>query len=153
MEFIAPMLIMITTALTIGSIWRTAIVNRRMRESARAFVELQTKLIDKFGSAEEVVRYLESSAGQRLLDGQASAPASPHARILDSIHTGILILMGGAGLVVAGNVSDDQVRQTMHVLGMVGVVLGAGYLISAGVSWALLRAWGRLQAPESETAS
>jgi hypothetical protein len=145
MEFLAPMLVLITGALTIGSIWRAAIVNRRQRENARAWVDLQSKLIDKFGAAEEMLRYLESDAGRRLLDGQATAVASPHARVLDSIHMGLLVLMGGVGLLAASGTTDPQVHEVMRVLGMVATVLGVGFLASAGVSWALLRSWGQIR--------
>ena len=152
MDFLAPMLVLIIGSLTIGSIWRTAIVNRRQRENARAYVELQSKLIDKFGAADDVMRYLEGDAGKRLLQDQATAPASPYARILDSIHTGLLVLMGGVGLLAASGVSDRQVQEVMSVLGIVGTVLGAGFLASAGVSWVLLRSWGQLGNEKNESA-
>ena len=145
MEFLAPMLVLITGALTVGSIWRTAIVNRRQRENARAWVDLQTKLIDKFGAADEMVRYLESDAGRHLLDGQATASASPHSRVLDSIHMGLLVLAGGIGLLLASGSSDPQVYQVMSVLGKVAALLGIGFLASAGISWALLRSWGQIR--------
>jgi len=150
LEDIAPMLVLIIAALTIGSIWRSSIVNRRLRENARVWGELQGKLIDRFGDAAEVVRYLESDTGRRLLDSQASSPTSPHTRILDSIHLGLLVLMGGIGVLAAGAVADRQVADFMHVLGLIGAVVGVGFLASAGVSWALLRNWGLLDPPTRE---
>ncbi len=144
MDFIAPMLVLIVGALTIGSILRTQIVNRRLRENTRAWADVQTRLIDKFGSADEVVRYLEGDAGRRLLDGQTNGSGSPHARILDSIHTGLLVLLGGIGLVAAGVVGHDEVRELVQILGMIAMILGVGFLASAGVSWFLLGKWGLL---------
>ena len=144
MDFIAPMLVLITGALTVGSILRTQIINRRLRENARAWADLQTKLIDKFGNADEVVRYLESDAGKRLLDGQTNGAGAPHARVLDSIHTGLLVFLGGIGLIAAGAMNKEEIRELLQVVGMVATVLGAGFLASAAVSWRLLKGWGLL---------
>ena len=53
MDFVPPMLVVITCALVFGSIVRTWIVHRSLRANARAHVDLQTKLIERFGSADE----------------------------------------------------------------------------------------------------
>ncbi|MCB9379001.1 MAG: hypothetical protein H6511_09605 [Holophagales bacterium] len=148
MEFIAPMLVLITVALVIGSIARAIVVNRRLRENSRTWAEVQGKLIDKFGSADEVVRYLESDAHRELLSGQTAAPSSPHGRILDSVHLGLLVAAGGVGFLISGAVSDRQVSEVMRVFGALGLVIGIGFLVSAGISWALLRSWGLL--PKNE---
>jgi hypothetical protein len=144
MDFIAPMLVLIIGCLTIGSIFRTQIVNRRLRENTRAWADLQGKLIDKFGSADEVVRYLESDRGKQLLDNQATNAASPHSRILDSVHTGVLVLLGGVGLIAASGSINQRVNETLIAFGTIAVLLGAGFLVSAGISWMLLRNWGLL---------
>ncbi len=149
MEFIAPMLVLITVALVIGSIARAIVINRRQRENAKTWAEVQGRLIDKFGSADEVVRYLESDASRELLLGQAAAPASPHGRILDSVHLGLLVLAGGVGFLAAGVVSDRQISEVMRVFGVLGVVLGLGFIVSAMASWSMLRSWGLL--PENKT--
>lgn len=150
MDFIAPMLVLITVALVIGSIARAIVVNRRLRENSRTWAEVQGKLIDKFGSAEEVVRYLESDASRELLSGQASAPASPHARILDSVHFGLLVAAAGAGFLISGAVGDREVSDVMRVFGTLGLVLGLGFLVSAAASWTMLRAWGLLPKREAD---
>jgi hypothetical protein len=143
------MLVLITVALVIGSIARAIVVNRRQRENARTWAEVQGKLIDKFGSADEVVRYLESDASRELLAGQSAAPASPHGRILDSVHFGLLVAAGGIGFLVAGAVSDRQVSEVMRVVGTIGLVLGIGFIVSALVSWTMMRSWGLLPKGES----
>lgn len=146
MDFLAPMLVLITTALVFGSVLRSYFLNRRLRDNARLWVELQGKVVDRFGSAPEVVRYLESDAGQRMLEGQVTSSASPHARVLDAVHTGLLVLLGGLGLRAASGVGDAEVRAVLQMVGTVGAILGFGFLLSAAVSWFLLRRWGLLGA-------
>ena len=147
MDFIAPMLVLITGALTIGSILRTQIINRRLRENARVWADLQAKLIDKFGNADEAVRYLESDTGKRLLEGQTNGAASPHARILDSVHLGLLMCLGGIGLWASKGAFSGKAPEFLQVVGTLGIVLGLGFLASAYVSWNLLRRWGLVDKP------
>ena len=150
MEFIAPMLVMITVALVIGSIARAIVVNRRLRENSRTWAEVQGKLIDRFGSADEVVRYLETEAGRQLLDGQASGAANPQGRILDSVHLGLLILSAGVALVASGTMAhEERLVETLRIFGMIGMMVGVGFLVSAAVSWLLIRAWNRRAQRES----
>jgi heme/copper-type cytochrome/quinol oxidase subunit 3 len=147
MDFLAPMLVLITAALVFGSVLRSYFVNRRLRDNARLWVELQGKVVDRFGSAPEVVRYLESDAGQRMLEGQVTSSASPHARILDAVHTGLLVFLGGIGLQAASAGADAEVRSILRTVGTVGSILGVGFLASAAISWFLLRRWGLLSTP------
>ena len=147
MDFLAPMLVLITAALVFGSVLRSYFVNRRLRDNARLWVELQSKVVDRFGSAPEVVRYLESDAGQRMLEGQMTSSASPHARVLDAVHTGLLVFLGGVGLQAASGVADAEVRAVLQAVGTVGSILGVGFLASAAVTWFLLRRWGLLVVP------
>lgn len=150
MNFLAPMLVLITAFLVIGSIFRSYFLNRRLRENARLWVELQGKVVDRFGSAPEVVRYLESEAGQRMLEGQVTSSAGPHARVLDAVHTGLLVLLGGVGLQAASGVADAEVRAVLQAVGTVGAILGVGFLASAAISWFLLRRWGLLAAAATQ---
>lgn len=144
MEWIAPMLVLIVGALTIGAIFRSHFVNKRLRENARAYADLQGRLIDKFGNAAEVVRYLESDRGQHLLAGAASSRGGAHGRILDGLQIGVISMLGGGGLIAARGVSDAQIGEVMQVLGIIALMVGAGFLISALASQILLKKWGLL---------
>jgi len=144
MDFIAPMLVLVTGALVIGSIFRSFFVNRRLRENARAVAELQGRLIDKFGDAEQVTRYLESDAARQLLAGAESGRGGPQARVLDSLQVGIVTLLGSGGLMIGGNVSEAKVSEAMDLLGKVGMMFGIGFIVSALVSGSLMKSWGLL---------
>ena len=144
MDMVAPMMVLIVGALTIGSIFRSHFVNKRLRENARAYADLQGRLIDKFGNAAEVVRYLESDRGQQLLAGSSSGRGANHTRVLDGLQTGIISMLGGAGLIAARGVSDAQVGEVMYVLGLIAFLIGVGFLIAAFLSQFLLKRWGLL---------
>lgn len=153
MEFFAPMSVLIVGALVIGSIARAHFVNRRLRENAKAFAELQGRLIDKFGDAGEVVRYLESDAGKQLLAGAENGRGGAHARVLDSLQIGIVVFLGGIGLLAASGVSNPEVQEVMSVLGRVAMLLGVGFIVSSLVSGAMLKSWGLLPGQAKDTAS
>lgn len=144
MDMIAPMLVFVVFVLTIGSIFRSAIVNRRLRESAKAYADLQGRLIDKFGDADAVVRYLQSEGGQKLLAGASAGRGGAHSRILDSLQTGIITFLGGIGTMAASHVSDTQIGEVMNALGKIAMLLGVGFVVSAVISQGLLKHWGLL---------
>jgi hypothetical protein len=144
MDFIAPMLVLVVGALVIGSIFRAHFVNKRLRESARAYSEVQSRLIDKFGDADQVVRYLESEAGRQLLAGVENGRGSAHQRVLDSLQVGIVAFLGGIGLMAASGVSNPDVHEVMNVLGRVAMLIGVGFIASALVSGTMLKSWGLL---------
>ena len=146
MDFIAPMLVLITGALVIGTIFRTQIINRRRTEEAKAWAEVQSKVIDKFGNAEDVVRFLESDAARRPRE-TGNGIGSPHARILDAVHTGLLVFVGGIGLLFSTDFISGTAHDLASVVGILAAVIGVGFLGSALFSWALMRRWGLLGKP------
>ena len=152
MDFIAPMLLFIVAVLTVGSIFRSHFVNRRLRENARAYAEIQGRLIDKFGDADAVVRYLESDGGQKLLAGSNSGRGGPHTRILDALQTGVIAFLGGIGLMAASHVSDPKVAEVMNARGKIAMLLGVGFAVSAVISHGMLKSWGLLGAAGAKDA-
>lgn len=144
MEFFAPMMIGIVCFLVIGSTFRSWFVNKRLIANGKAFAELQSRLIDKYDDADQVIRYLQSDAGRRLLEGGETRRGTAPERILDSIRTGVLAVLGGVGLMASGGNAEPELAQVMHTLGLVALLLGVGFLISAAVSRVLLKRWGLL---------
>lgn len=153
MEFLVPMVVLVVLILTIGNIARNIVVNRRMREIARANAELQGKLLDRMASASDLQAYLDSDAGRSFVEAATLETTHPHGRILASLQAGILLVLGGLALLVAsGQLSNDGPR-VFQVLGILGIFLGVGFLASAYVAQRLSRQWGLLPAaPGSEGA-
>lgn len=149
MDFIAPMLIMITVTLVVGWAIKTVSVQRTTRAALAAQAELHTRLLERFGSAQELATYLESEAGRKMLDVRLFQRIEPYARLLSAVRTGILVIAAGLGLLVITGMVPGQARDAFTVLGTLGLVLGAGFLVSAGVSYLLARRLGLLDAVRS----
>lgn len=150
------MVLLIIVTITSGVIWlvRTAIEHRRWQRSMRAQTELNTKLIDRFSSSEELLAYLQSPAGKTLIEPATVPQASPRpmpmnaplSRIFWSLQSGIVVGALGTGLmIVAGNVSSVEVHESLRGFGIVLLLIGVGFAISAAVSFFLSQRLGLVQ--------
>jgi hypothetical protein len=125
----------------IGWIVRIVTTSRRQTKMAALQAEMQEKLLDKFGSSEEVISYLESDAGRQFLDTATFEPTNPYRRILGSIQTGlILTAAGGAFLFLRGEMAEAD--DAFVFLGALGLAMGLGFLVSAVATFVLSKSWG-----------
>jgi len=131
MHDVAPMIATIALMLGIGWITKLLSTNRRLDRLARMHNEVQHKILDKFGSTQEMIEYLGTDPGRRLLEAPVVEQASPYGRILGSVQAGLVLLLAGAGLlVVRGMVAVDDETGFVFV-GVLGLALGLGFLASA----------------------
>ena len=117
---------------------------------ARAQAEAHSRLIEKVGSSQEFLTYLESDAGKKLVAsiGIEQPSRNPYNRILASVQAGvILLLLGIAFMVLAGTFRSAV--EGFFILGVLGVALGAGFLISAGLSYRLSKSFGLFERDRS----
>ena len=149
-------ILLIIVTITTGVIWliRTAIEHRRWQRAMKAQTDLNTKLIDRFSSSEELLAYLQSPAGKALIEPAALPQASPRpmpmnaplSRIFWSLQSGIVVGALGTGLmIVAGNVTTVEVHETLRGFGIVLLLIGVGFAISAAVSFFLSQRLGLVQ--------
>jgi hypothetical protein len=118
----------------------------------RARADLQTKLLDRLGSGREVVEFCQTEGGKQFIEalsmGTIESPASkgsPTERILGSIQKGIILTLLGLGfLILAQKYHRDDPGDVFMVVGVVGLSLGIGFLLSASVSYRLSRSMGLL---------
>lgn len=143
MEFIAPVLILITIFTAIVWIVRTVAVNRRLVQIAKLQSDMQTRLLEKFGTSQELVTYLESSAGQRFLESATIERRNPFGRILGSIQAGIVLTMAGLGFFFLHD-RWDRAEEGFLFLATMGVALGVGFLLSSAAAYFLSKSWGLL---------
>jgi hypothetical protein len=132
---------------------RTLIDYRRWSRLAKVQTDVHTKLLDRFASNADLLAYIESPAGVRFLqsspitlDAGSRNVGAPLGRILWSVQGGIVLVAGGIGLqVVSGQVTDATGAQPLHVLGVLAIALGLGFVLSAIISFALSRRLGLIE--------
>ena len=99
--------------------------------------ELQSKLIDKFGSTPELVTFLQSSAGRQFVHGvQTGATAVTQERVLAGIRKSIVMSFLGLGLLAIWLVTGAS---WVSWFGLLFLFLGVGFLVAAFVSMKLSR--------------
>ncbi|MEO8276817.1 MAG: hypothetical protein ABI639_11410 [Thermoanaerobaculia bacterium] len=153
MDFIAPMTVMVVLILMIGTVARQLIVNRRQREALRINAELQAKLLDRITATGDLQAYLASDSGRRFVDAATVERTDPHAKVLASVQSGILLIAVGCALQMSRNFAGDEGRDAMHLFGTLGLVVGIGFLVSAAAVFTLSKRWGLLETPSRDEAA
>jgi hypothetical protein len=136
---------------------RTLVDYRRWSRLAKVQTDAHTKLLDRFTANEDLLAYIQSPAGAKFLESSPisldAAPRSvgaPLGRILWSIQGGVVLIAGGIGLhIVGGRVSDAPASQSLHALGVIGIALGVGFVISAIISFAISQRLGLIESASS----
>ena len=122
--------------------WMIFSTIRRLK-IARVQAEVHSRLIEKIGSSQEFLTFLDTESGKKLVDsiGIEQPSRNPYNRILTSVHAGVILVCVSVALIVIGlNVGD--VAEGFKILGALGFALGAGFLISAGLSYRLSKSFG-----------
>jgi hypothetical protein len=120
------------------------IENRRWSRIFKLQSEVHARLIDKFGSTQELAAYMETEAGRRFLEAapipvgfeQDQRMPNAVARVLMPLQIGIVLVLLGAGLLFLRN-ANPNLDVPMLVLGTVVLMPGLGFIISAGITWLL----------------
>src|SRR5580704_18302266 len=72
----------------------------RRYKIAKLQAEVQTKLLDKIGSGQELLAYAQTEAGRELLESLKVERVSPYGRIIGALQTGIVLILFGAALLL-----------------------------------------------------
>jgi len=151
MNDLAPVL-GVTAMFGLGAwLLRFLILSYRQQKVARMQSDLQNRLLEKFGSSQELLTFLQSEAGsdfvQPLRTGEE--PRTPYGRILGAVQVGVILVCGGvACLFLDGRLPFDEERAFLF-LGTVGTALGVGFLLSGAAAYVLSRNWGLLNGREA----
>lgn len=141
-------LLLVTLALA----WliRTFVEQKRWNRLSRTQTEVHNKILDRFGSSEELLEYVRTPAGARFLE---SAPIPLHAadrpsqnpplsRAILSIQVGVVAAAGAVGMLLVGLWREGETAQALFSLGAIGFCVGLGFVGSAAVSILLSRRLG-----------
>lgn len=140
-------------------IWlvRTGIDHRRWLRLTRTQTEVHTKLLDRLGTNEELMAYIQSPAGRRFLE---SAPISleqeprttnaPVSRILWSMQAGVVLGALGLGFWLVQTRTTLEVAEGFWIIGVLIAALGFGFLASAGLAYAISSRLGLVNKHKTE---
>lgn len=132
-------------AMVVGVVWIVASARNR---SDRMHADTVGKLIDKLGASQEAMAYLESASGQKLLDSVTSRRTNPYRRILLAMGVGAVLCSWGVGCLVFSVAADGWTYAETLGQGIILISLGVGFLLAAGGSYKLSKAWGLLDDPQ-----
>jgi uncharacterized membrane protein SpoIIM required for sporulation len=104
---------------------------------------LQTKLIEKFGTGQELLGYVQSEAGKRFLESLTMEQRTPYGRILGAAQASVILaLVGIALLFLRGRVAGAD--EGFLVFGTIILSLGVGFGLAAALSYFLSKSLGLL---------
>lgn len=141
MEVIAPMIGSVAIMVVLGWMLKLGLDARRRGKLMKYQYDLQSKLLEKFNSTQELMEYLQGDAGQQFLVSATAEKADPRGKILGSIQTGLVLLTGGTAFMFLRN-QIAEAEEGFVFVGTLGVALGVGFLLSAGVAYYLSKSWG-----------
>jgi hypothetical protein len=141
-------------------IWlvRTAIDHRRWLRLTRTQTDIHTKLLDRLGTNEELMAYIQSPAGRRFLESapinveqeQQRTPHAPVSRILWSLQAGVVLAALGIGFWLVQTRANAELAEGFWVMGVLIAALGLGFVTSAIVAYLISARLGLMNRPKVE---
>jgi hypothetical protein len=150
---VGPFLVFLCILCALLWLIRQFLENRRWSRIFKLQMDVHGKLIDKFGTNQELLTYMETEAGKRFLEAapipigleQDSRMPSAVARILTPLQIGIVLSLLGVGFLCLRHAHPDM-EISMLVLGTLVLMPGLGFIISAGITWLLAGRLGLMPA-------
>lgn len=137
---------------------RTLIEQRRWSRLSRTQAEVHNKILDRFGSTEELLAYVKTPAGSKFLESapiplhvEPAGPGTPMTRVLWSIQIGLIVAAAGLGMLLVSGRFDRDTARGFFAMGTIAACVGGGFILSAIVSMVISRRLGaRPLADEAE---
>ncbi|MFN0156820.1 MAG: hypothetical protein ACKVRP_01960 [Bacteroidota bacterium] len=135
--------------LLLGGVFWYLLQRQNMLAKARFHrAESINRLIDKFGTAKEVIEFLETEQGEKFLADPAPPGENPRYRALRFIQVGVVFLFVGFGFMMNAslykNHADVYGSEALEwkFWGTLLCVFGAGLLVVAYLTNAYIKKWG-----------
>jgi hypothetical protein len=142
---------LVFVCMLLGLLWLTHVLleNRRWNRIFKLQTDVHGKLIERFGTSQEVLTYMNTEAGKRFLEATPIAVGfepqqpvpSPVARVLTPLQIGVVMTLLGIGLIFLRHSIPDG-DAPLLLVGTVVLMPGLGFIISAGITWVLARHLG-----------
>jgi hypothetical protein len=109
-------------------------VTRGRQRRVEAQVQMQAKLIDRFGSAPELVDFLHSPAGRQFITGVQTAPeVLTRERIMSGFTRAVVLSSLGLAFMLLAAIDNRD----WSVPGAIVLSLGVGYFLATFISYKL----------------
>jgi hypothetical protein len=113
-------------------------------KTAKLQAGIQTKLLEKFGSGQDLLAYVQSDAGKRFLESLAMDQRTPYGRILGAAQASVILVLLGLGLMfLRGAIRGAE--EGFLIGGTVTLSLGLGFGVAAALSYFLSKSFGLLR--------
>ncbi|HTC76015.1 MAG TPA: hypothetical protein VK684_10585 [Edaphobacter sp.] len=141
---VGPFLVLLTILAALIWLIRILLENRRWGRIFKMQTEVHGKLIERFGNNEELLSYMNTEAGRRFLEAapipigfepDRRVPAAL-SRVLVPLQIGVVLTLLGIGLLILRH-SLREISSPLLVFGIVVLMPGLGFIISAGITWLL----------------
>ena len=142
------------SAAALSLLWvvRYIVDHRRWLRATRIQSEVHNKLLERFTSSTELAAYMESPAGAKFLSASplamesstSRAPGAPFSRILWSAQAGVVLMAAGVGFLLIQRRMEYEVAQMLGAWGTLSMAVGAGFVISAAMSYVISSRMGLL---------
>jgi hypothetical protein len=131
---------------------RTLADYRRWNRLTKIQTEFHTKLLDRFTANDDLLAYIQSPAGSRFLqstpialEASPRSAGTPFGRILWSLQGGVVLVAAGMGLTAVSRTVRSQAAEPLWALGILGLAIGIGFIISAIISFVLSNRLGLIE--------
>lgn len=144
---IIPLLVFILVLSALLWMVRVFLENRRWNRVFQVQSSMQAKLLERFGSSEDLLAFLRTDEGRRALElppipvalEHGIRSGSPVGRVLLSTQVGILLTLAGAGLLRLRAHFAPPSATPLLVFGTLALMVGIGFILSAAISYLLAR--------------
>jgi hypothetical protein len=141
---VTPFLVFVCISSALLWLVRLFLENRRWHRIFKLQSDVHGKLIERFGTSQELATYMESEAGKRFLEAapipvnfeQDQRVPSAVARVLTPLQIGVVLALLGIGFLSLRKAHVD-LDIPMLVIGTMILMPGIGFILSAGISWLL----------------
>lgn len=154
---VGPFVVLVIVLATLLWLTRSFLENRRWSRVFKTQTEVHTHLIERFGSNAELLTYMNTESGRRFLEAapipigfeQDRRVPATLGRVLLPLQIGIVLTLLGTGLLLLRN-SIREISSPLLVLGVIVLMPGLGFILSAGVTWIIAARLGLTQPVDPE---
>ena len=145
MSDVIPFLVFLGILSAVLWLTRQFLENRRWSRIFKMQTDVHSRMIERFGSSQELLNYMSTDSGKRFLEAapiavgfeQEQRIPNAVARVLTPLQIGIVLALLGAGMLGLKSSLGEDMRAPMLLMGTVVLMPGIGFIISAGVTWLL----------------